>query len=145
MVQRDVSGPRFWSGAVFMLGLVSLLSGLDAKLWYDEEHLAAHGVTATAVVDDHHSTRYGVTVYVHFTPPGGDRVDAIVHDPPDTARLEAGSPLPVRYDPEDPAGRIEPVGADDRFTRWGLLGICVLLWVMSGRAVVGRLRGSRRR
>jgi hypothetical protein len=99
---------------------------------------------ATAVIDDFHSTRYGTTVWLHFTLPGGDQVDAVVHDPPESVLLKAGSTLLVRYDPGDPTGRIEPFGADaETYVRWLVLGISTMILLMIGRAVVQRLRGSR--
>jgi hypothetical protein len=142
--QHAVPGLRYWSAAVIVTVLASFLLGLAIKLWYDEAYLEAHGVVTTAVIDDFHTTRYGTTVWLHFTGPDGAKIDAIVHDPPDTVRLEAGGTLPVRYDSGDPTGRIKPVGADDAtFVRWLLLSFSTLLLTMIGRAVVRRLRGSR--
>jgi hypothetical protein len=142
--QHAVPGLRYWSATVMMTVLTSFLLGLAIKLWYDEAYLEAHGVVTTAMIDDFHSTRYGTTVWLHFTLPGEAKADAIVHDPPETVRLEPGGTLPVRYDPEDPTGRIKPVGADDAtFVRWFLLSFSTLLLAMIGRAVVRRLRGSR--
>src|SRR5215813_6357772 len=82
-----------------------LFAGL--RMQHDHAVLGTRGATATAVVTEVHSGRGGPTVDVRFTAADGREVRARVEDADSPGGLYEGSPIEVRYDPLDPAGRIE--------------------------------------
>ena len=114
------------------IGTTLLVFGIDK--FRDHSILMERGVVVDATILNVSSKR---SVTVRFST-GLKAVQVRVRDAPSGVRLVNGGKLPVRYDPADPAGRVETVGQDQAvLSRWfyllsgaGLLGLCIYgsLW-----------------
>jgi hypothetical protein len=126
-----------WAGQ--RLGLrgviVIIVAGAAGVFWLvagigrfrDHAILAERGVVVDATIVEGGS-RGSATV--RFTTDARQEVQAVVRDAPSDATLVAGASLPIRYDPADPIGRLEPVGQDQAaISRW--------FYLLSGAGVLG--------
>lgn len=117
-------------GGVF--AVVLLTAGIDRIR--DHAILMERGVVVDAAIVEVGSRR---TVTVQFSTDRAEQVQAVVMNAPSGVALVNGGTLPVRYDPADPAGRIEPVDQDQAvITRWFLVvsGALLLGLVIYGSA-----------
>ncbi|GAA2596719.1 hypothetical protein GCM10010399_29200 [Dactylosporangium fulvum] len=112
---------KSWVAVLFgvVLGVGLLVIGIDA--WHDHRVLQARGVVTTGQIV---AVRTGKAVYltVRFATATGERITADVTNPSTKTKREVGAPISLRYDPEDPAGRVADAD-DDRAvqSRWLLV------------------------
>jgi Protein of unknown function (DUF3592) len=144
---QRVAGQRFGPKHIVALvlgvglGVALLAGGLDR--WHAHRVLASRGVTTNALITAVHSGRGGTSVDVRFAAPGGQEITARVEDAQSPDGLHEGGTIAVRYDPLDPAGRVESAQAGSGVaTAWLLiLGGALLLalaaygtawWILHG-------------
>ncbi|PWU56036.1 hypothetical protein DLJ47_07210 [Micromonospora sp. S4605] len=139
----DFDRPGWFAAALGVaLGGALLAVGIDS--WHDHRVLDARGVVTSGQIVE---VRGGKTTHltVRFTTATGERVTAEVTDPGTTTRQEVGAPIRLRYDPDDPAGRV--ADADDGTalgTRWILVVGGVALLAATGWAMWRRPRRADR-
>lgn len=103
--------------AVGVFAVVLLVAGIDR--FRDHSILLERGVVVDATIVEVGSRR---SVTVRFSTDRAEQVQAVVRNAPSDVRLVDGGTLPVRYDPDDPVGRVEPVGQDQAaISRWFLV------------------------
>lgn len=99
-----------------LFGLWMLVGG--AEQWRDHRLLHERGVLATAHIVEVHDRR-NTWLTVRFETVTGETIVTDVADPSTTTPLRSGATMRVRYDPHDPANRIEDANDDQAvFTRW---------------------------
>ncbi|MFC4047316.1 DUF3592 domain-containing protein [Dactylosporangium siamense] len=145
LADADRPGKVAWFAVVLgiVLGVVLLANGTER--WYDHLVIQQRGQPAVAHIVGVDNGGKGVWVQVRFTTGAGMEVVTEVPDPPTDARLTLGGEIPVRYDPDDPKGRVTFAGDDQAvISRWFFIVSGTVLLGLSGFAAVTRLRTTRR-
>ncbi|SCG54862.1 Protein of unknown function [Micromonospora echinaurantiaca] len=110
-----------WFAALVGVALGGALLAIGIDSWRDHQVLDARGVVTVGQIVE---VRGGKTTYltVRFTTATGEQVTAEVTDPGTGTRQEVGAPIRLRYDPDDPAGRVADADDDAALgTRWILV------------------------
>jgi hypothetical protein len=131
------SGPWISARGVVVLTLVAafgaLMLGSGISMWRDRSILLERGHVVTAEVVRLHGGTRGTSATVRFTTTAGETVVTRLTDPPTGQSLDPGAPLQIRYDPDDPAGRVMAVNENQAvFTRWFRAGSGVVLLALVG-------------
>lgn len=77
-------------------------------MWHDRSILLERGHVVTAEVVEFHGGTRGTSVTVRFTTIAGEEVVTRMKDPPSGQSPDPGAHPQIRYDPDDPSGRVMP-------------------------------------
>jgi hypothetical protein len=102
-----------------VVGAGMLAAGIGA--WLDHRVLQERGVVATAQIMEVHYKGKGTRLTVQFTTVAGERIVADLSNPSTMTTVQPGATMQLRYDRDDPAGRVADANADQAVSATWLL------------------------
>ncbi|WP_330186353.1 DUF3592 domain-containing protein [Dactylosporangium sp. AC04546] len=103
------------------------------QMYYDHRTLQERGLVTTGDVVAVSYSKSGPNAAVRFTTADGRTVQANVSNSGDETEVKVGARIQIRYDPEDPTGRVEDAnGGAGPFWTVGLGGVVLLVGAAYG-------------